>query len=336
MADAVIVRTPEPRDAAAGAHTCGHGSTVGGQAADAGFLVDGDEVGQSHGPKDLLLVGPHKQAVAPHGHGGGDALVAAAGADDHRHLAAVHPGVGPGGAPGPGLGLDAGAGSQQGGADVGAPVPLKPFSGNGAVALDLSADKGADTIYGYGFNKGKNVFHIENALVLQIVLGGCACGLLQQDLTVLFYVYQIGVVVGHAGHGLVCPGPACETDVQHTGGFRAGDGYLAAVQIGLDLGSVRLGDTCQHLQLGRGISRHDAHGDGGVNAPAAARIGHHHGFHVFQDIAADLGQHFFRLNAQHLTQLCSTIRNGDGLCTPGGQEKLLRQNGTVGFCFPFV
>ena len=298
--------------------------------------MDGDEVGQRHRPQNFLLACAHEQAVAPHGHGGGDALVAAAGADDHGHLAAVHAGVGAGSAPGARLGLNAAAGGEQGGADVGAPVPPQPLGGNGAVALDLPADEGAYAVNGYGFDKGKNVFHVQNALVLQIVLGRGAHGLFQQDLAVLFHVDQICVVVGHAGHGLVSAQPAGEADVQHAGRFGAGDGDVRAVQIRLNVPFVLLCDLSQHLQLGVCVPRHDAHGDGGVNAPPPAGVGHHHGLHVFQDVAADLRQHLFRFTAQHLAQLCSTIRDGDWLCTPCGQKKLLRQNGAVGFRFPFV
>jgi len=60
------------------------------------------------------------------------------------------------------------------------------------------------------------------------------------------------------------------------------------------------------------------------------RIGDDHGFHVLQDVSADLSQHLFRFSAQHLAQLCGTVRDGDGLCTPCGQQELLLQDRRVG------
>ena len=108
--------------------------------------MDGDQVAEAHGPQDLLLAGAHQLAVAPHGNGSGDALIAGAGADDHRHFAAVHAGVRPGGGPCTGLGLDIVAALKEGGADVGAPAVAQALLGDGGVAGDLPADNRFDAV----------------------------------------------------------------------------------------------------------------------------------------------------------------------------------------------
>ena len=161
-------------------------------------------------------------------------------------------------------------------------------------------------------------------------------GLVQQLDAVLFDGNDVGMVIGYADHGLMLTGPARQTNVQHARGLGAGNFDLGAVQIGLDRSLVLFCYIGNDLQLGTRIARHDTHGDRCINASAPTGIGHHNGFHVFQDIAADLSQHFFRFNAQHLTQLCSTVRDSDGLCTPGSQDEFFIQNGEIGRHFLFV
>ena len=69
-------------------------AAVGAQPADAGLQVDGQKVRKQHGAQHLLLADAQLLRVLDHRHGGRDALVAAAGDDDHRHLAAAHARVG--------------------------------------------------------------------------------------------------------------------------------------------------------------------------------------------------------------------------------------------------
>ena len=51
--------------------------------------------------------------------------------------------------------------------------------------------------------KNDDVADIQAALVVEIVLGVTHHGLLQQDLTVLFHVDDVGVIVGHPDGGAV-------------------------------------------------------------------------------------------------------------------------------------
>lgn len=80
-----------------GAHTGADRAAVGAQPPDAGLLVYGDQVAETHRPQDGVVIRAHELAVFPYGHRGGDALIAGAGYDDHRHFTAVHPCVRAGG-----------------------------------------------------------------------------------------------------------------------------------------------------------------------------------------------------------------------------------------------
>ena len=163
-----------------------------------------------------------------------------------------------------------------------------------------------------------------------MILGVAGHRQLPQDLSVLLHVGDIGVIVGHTDAGAVLAQPACQLDIQHTGGLRAGHLDGRAVQIALNGCRILLRHVGDDLKLRVGVAGHYAHGDGGVDPPASRCVGDHHGFHVLQDVSADLSQHFFRFSAQHLAQFCGTVRDGDGLCTPCGQQELFLQDRRIG------
>ena len=102
------------------------------------------------------------------------------------------------------------------------------------------------------------------------------------------------------------------------------------VWMALDSRRVLLRHVGDDLKLCVGVAGHYAHGDGGVDAPASSCVGDDHGLHILQDVPADLSQDLFRFSAQHLAQFCGTVRDGDGLCTPCGQQELLLQYRRVG------
>ena len=298
--------------------------------------MDGDEVREGDGTEDGLLVLAHQRTVAPHGDGGGDALIAGAGDDDHRHLAAVHAGIAACGGPCAGLGLGVVAALEEVGADVGTPGVLQTFLGNGGVLLNLSADEGLDFFNGYGFGKGDDVCYVQHGLILQAVLRVGGQGLFQQNFVVLLDEYDVGMVVGNTHRGRMAVQLAVEADVQHTGRFGAGDLDGGAVQICLNATHILFCYVGNDLQFRVSVACHNTHCDGGVDAATAIGIGNDHRLHVLEDIAADLSQHFFRFSAQHLAQLGSTVRNGDGLCTPGSQQELFLQDGQIGLHFLLV
>ena len=120
-----------------------------------------------------------------------------------------------------------------------------------------------------------------------------------------------------------------QEDIQQAGGLGTGDFNGCGIQIALNGGYVIFCDVGNHLQFRVRVAGHNTYRDGSVDAATAIRIGYDHGFHVLEDVAADLSQHFFRFSAQHLAQLGSTVRDGDGLCTPCGQQELFLQDSRV-------
>ena len=142
--NALVACPAKPRDTAACAYAGADSAAVSAEAADARLLMDGNEVGEGDGAEDGLLVLTHQRTVAPHGDGGGNALIAGAGDDDHGHLAAVHAGIAACGGPSTSLSLGVIAALEKIGADVGAPGVLKPLLGDGGILLDLTRDQRFD------------------------------------------------------------------------------------------------------------------------------------------------------------------------------------------------
>ena len=138
------------------------------------------------------------------------------------------------------------------------------------------------------------------------------------------------MVVGHPYRGGVSRPLAVQKNIQQAGGHGAGDLDGCSIQIALNGGCVIFCDVGNHLQFRVCVARHNTYRDGSVDAATAISIGYDHGFHVLEDVAADLGQHFFRFSAQHLAQLGSTVRDGDGLCTPCCQQEFFLQDSRIG------
>ena len=100
--------------------------------------MDGGQVGKGERPVQLLFAHLEFPRIDDDRHRGSNALIAAAGVDDHRLLAAVHPGIGACGRVGLGphphiIALHV----QQDAADVGPVITPEAFFGNGHVVPDL-------------------------------------------------------------------------------------------------------------------------------------------------------------------------------------------------------
>ena len=144
------------------------------------------------------------------------------------------------------------------------------------------------------------------------------------------------MVVGYPHRGAVTVQRAVEADVQHAGRLGAGDFNGGAVQICLNATHIFFCNIGNDLQFRVSVACHNTYRDGSVDAATTIGIGNDHRLHVLEDIAADLSQHFTRFSAQHLAQLGSTVRDSDGLCTPGSQQEFFLQDGQIGLHFLLV
>ena len=77
-------------------------------------------------------------------------------------------------------------------------------------------------------------------------------------------------------------------------------------------------------------TRKDARGGGGLQPPAASGVGHHHAFHVLDDIAADGQIHPLRQAPQGLPGQGAGVGHGDGLGTAQGGFQLVVEDTGIG------
>lgn len=68
-------------------------------------------------------------------------------------------------------------------------------------------------------------------------------------------------------------------------------------------GALRLRHAGEHLQLGLGVSGHNARRRSCRDTPQPAGMGDYHAFDVLDDVAADLHQHPIRQRTQHAAGL---------------------------------
>ena len=264
--------------------------------------------------------------VDDHGDACGDALVAAAGIDDHRQLAAVHPGVAGRGGPGPELVVQAVLmPPEQGLADVGPVGMAQPLLRNGHVIGDLPLQQGSDGGEVCVLGVVRDPLHGEDAPVC-LAFPGLVQGLFQQGLAVSPQADQVGVVPRDADEGDVLPGEGGDHDVEDMGRVGKADLYGDALQgrgQGVDL--LRRGPG-EDLQLRSGVPDEGPGQRGGPDTPESPGVGDHHALHVFQDVAADLHQQPLRLPAQKPACLGGGIGDGDRLRAARGGDQLLRQD----------
>ena len=92
------------------------------------------------------------------------------------------------------------------------------------------------------------------------------------------------------------------------------------LQEGRDGGALLLRHGGEHLQLGLGVSGHNARRRSCRDAPQSAGMGDHHAFDVLDDVAADLHQHPIRQCAQNAAGL------GGGVGDEGGYAPNLKKD----------
>ena len=303
------------------------GAAVGGQAANAGLLMQRHQIRQRHRSKELVLGNLQTSCKDHHRHAGGDALIAGAGANDDGHFAAAHPGVGARRRIGAGLLLKVPALMvQHDGADVGAPVAGQALFGDGHVVLDLAAHQRADIFHIHAVGKLHDPRHTEAGLVCQTLFRGIADGLLQEDFTILFQQNDVGMVVDNPDARLLPLGFQGQINVENQ--VRGGrlDVQLYPIHVVPDGGVGLLGHLADNLQLPVRVTGHDAGTDRRGHAVKAPRVGHDDTLDIFDDVAADQQIDLLRQAAEDLSSLGSGIGQGDGLGAAHGGLQLLCQD----------
>ena len=142
MDGSLIIAAAEVYDPGSGSCACAHGAAVGGEGADPGLFVDRDQIGEYECTVEFFLAGVQFLGVFDQGNGTGDALVSAAGIDDHGKFAAVHPCIGSGSGFCFRPDCDVvSVGMEENAPDICSVVAKEPLLGDGVVIADLAVQK---------------------------------------------------------------------------------------------------------------------------------------------------------------------------------------------------
>ena len=273
-------------------------------------------------------------SVDDHRHADGDALVAAARVDDHRHGAAVHPGVGAGGGVGAGADVDGriGVALQQDAAHLGAVGVLQALPADSHVALDLGGEDGLHLRELHLVGKLQNVLHRQKAAVTALLdfllLGDRDPGAVHP---VLLHPGDIFVGVLDLHQSGVLPGGELYHNIQGSHIFNELAGAEVALQQLPHLGPVLVGDALQHGQLQLRVAAHNAQGGGYVDAPQAAGVGDGDAHDVFDNIAAAMDGAVLGHFSQQLAGLGGGVGDGNRFRAPKGHGQLGTQDSQMIF-----
>ena len=214
---------------------------------------------------------------------------------------------------------------QQGLADVGPVIVAQSLLGDGHVTPDLLLQHLLHVLRGKTVGKGHDALHRQAAAVCETA-GALGDLPLQQYLTAPPDGYHVGVVAHKAHLSAVRAVKNRHLNVEDIG--RVGVAYLHRhdLQEGRDGGALRLRHAGEHLQLGLGVSGHNARRRSCRDAPQPAGMGDYHAFDVLDDVAADLHQHPIRQRTQHAAGLGGGVSDGDGLGAAGGGAQLLPED----------
>ena len=332
VGNTVQVRAQQVGNARPGSGTGADRAAEGGEPSDAGFLVDGGQVGQAQSPVELLVTDIQFLGVLDNGQGSGHALVAAAGVDDHGHFTAVHPGVGTGRCHGLGSNHDAAltVGLQQDASDVGAVVPPKTFLGDGTVVLNLPIQNVLHVGDVHGFRKVQDVPQIQAGAVGKTGLALALHRRIQKHLAVALDVDDIRVIVDDPDAGTVLPMENSNHDLKSQTVVDVLHGNGGALQIGAHLGDFLRGYVRDDLQLPGCVAAHDSGYRRRGNPLHVIGIGNNDAFHVLDDAAAGTDGHPIGHLAQNLPGLRRAVGQGDGLGAAHGRHQLLLQDADIG------
>ena len=348
MTGLAVAAAIQIRDARARSRARAHRAAERRQPSDARLLMDSHEVRQHERAVELLVGRAQVTRVHDERHRHGDALVAAAGVDDHGQLAAAHTRVGRR------CGARARAhlhvvavGTQHDAADVRAPVARQPLVGDGAVAGDLAIQHLAHVIQLHGHGEVPDALHRQHAAIGHPV-GRAANGghrHVAQHLPVALLAHDVRMEVDDAheraasrrGAGIslrvrrlrlrVREHAHDDVEVQLRCGAFNRDGR--ALRIGHDTRNLLGRNLGDHFEAALGAPRHDARSRSGLDPLQAAGMGHHHALRVLDDASAGLHLHAGRFRAQQFARPRGRQRDGDGLGASHRGDELLFEYGHV-------
>ena len=327
MDDGIIVTAAEIGDTGTRTSTRADSAAVGRQAANGGLFVDGGQVGEGQRPQKRFVAHAQLPGIDNDRYRGSNALIAAAGVDDHRLLTAVHAGIGTG------CGVCLGTDSyiialhiQQHTADVGTVVAPQTLLGNGHVAPDLRFQNGTDILHVHRVGKVPDMLHIQQAAVGQGLLVISVYRNVHQYLAVLFHMDDIGVEHRNAHLCGMLTLPDREDDIKGDTILNVPHLDVRLVKICADGFGLLRGHIGNDLQLLFLLAGYDARSSSSLQTLHVIRVGHDDRLDVFDHAAAGFHQHFVRQLAQRIAGSSGGIGHGDRLGTAHSRDQLLPQD----------
>ena len=337
MGDLVTAAAVEVADPRAGAGPGRGGPAVGGETADARLEVDGDEVGDYERPQEHLMRNAELQRIDDYGNGGGDALIPAAGVDDHGKLTAVHTRIGPRGRPGFGTVENrVSVAAQKDLPDPGTVLAAQALLGNGNVVVNLTLKDRADLLNVNTAGKFHDPLDREQGTVLRRLDGFVAEGFLEKGLVILPDTDDIGVVANDMHIGGIGTGGQRNREVEGLVGVRFLKPDLGGLKVAVQ--GFKIGIRCfgNDLKLLLGFPETEPCCDRGAQAFAPAGVRHHHTFYVLNDVAADDEGGLFGHAAQRVPRQSCRVGDRNRLRTAHGGDQFFSQNIQKTVIYQFV
>ena len=299
--------------------------------------MDGDQVRHRKRAVEHLLRDVELLGINHDRQGRRQALIAAAGIDDDRQIAAVHARIRPCSGVGLGAIVDARAVRlQQNAADVRTVVPPQAFLGNRPVQVDLPLE---DLLHIGDLDlicKGDDILDRQQAAVGRVLAGRLLIVLVLQHDTVFLHTDHVGVEARDLDEGAVRSRRDAHLNVKHIVLIRTPDGERRLLQIGADGLYLLRRELREHLKLRIRVVGHDARRGRGRNAAQAVRIRNDDALDIFDDVRTCEHLHRLRQRAERLARKRRTVSHGDGLGTAHGGLQFLFQDRDIFAIDPLI
>lgn len=306
-------------NAGAGCAAGGHRAAEGGQLADGGLFVNGAQVGDSQRTLQRFVALAVFPGVFDHGQGDRQALVATAGVDDDRHLAAAHARVAARGGKGARADSDVMTiGLQQRAADIGTPAGTQPLVRDGRIALNLPADHAVQILDFKTIGELADATDIKQAVIRLRLLRADGHVVAEARAAVKQDLLDVRMALADVHGGVMGSGVHGHLHVQQVAFVHAFHADGGVHQKLLDFGVLRFVDAGQHLKRAVLVAGDDACGDGGLDALQTAGVRNGHAFDILDDVAADTDKNALGHIAQLGSRPGGAVCQGDRLGAAGG------------------
>ena len=327
MLDLLIPAAIEVGDARPRAAPGRDRAAVGRKRPDVRLDMDRAEVGDRQRPVERLTAHAQLLGVDHDRHGGRDALVAGAGVDDDRQLAAGHARVaGRGGHIAGAVLHRLAVGLAQRLADVRAVGPGEARLGDGHIVRDLPLKDLLHILRTQRLREIHDPLDRQDAAVRAAFGDGLAARTVDEALRAVQQLHEVRMAADDPRRGLIASRVDRDADIEDERRVDRPEVNGRLQQVRPHVRDLLVGDLAEDLQLLLLPARDDARGSRRGDAVHRARMRHDDALDVLDDISADLDPHPLRPLAEHGAGLRRGVGDGDGLRAAHGGHELLAQD----------